>query len=226
MLLAVLLALSATVQPGFSELGDSGCFICKTINWEFLGKLYSYEIKMPCDDLLRLHDFYAQRSRTADYKAYIEDQGTAQLWGVLYHLYGVLNYLQSEARKQKLDYKAKIEFFATFVQNVKYVSDPRGHEIRKFPLETLLLGGDCEDKSILLAWLLKQAGFRVALLEFDDHVAVGVNLPSEPFFAYEAWYFLYAGRKYYYMEATSPGWRLGQVPKKYQGKTARIYLLN
>lgn len=45
-----------------------------------------------------------------------------------------------------------------------------------YPLETLYLGkGDCEDTSILLASIYLAMGYDVALLDFTEHVAVGVR---------------------------------------------------
>jgi len=47
----------------------------------------------------------------------------------------------------------------------------------KYPVETPVERGDCEDKSILLAAILRALGYRTALLVFPDdpgHMAVGV----------------------------------------------------
>jgi hypothetical protein len=51
----------------------------------------------------------------------------------------------------------------------------------RYPYETLSLGrGVCSDKSVLLAALLHELGFGVALLEFDaeNHMAVGLRCPD------------------------------------------------
>lgn len=51
----------------------------------------------------------------------------------------------------------------------------------QYPYETLCLGtGVCSDRSVLLAALLDELGFGVALLEFDseEHMAVGILCPD------------------------------------------------
>jgi hypothetical protein len=87
----------------------------------------------------------------------------------------------------------------------------------RYPIETLMdEAGDCEDKAILAAAVLKRLGFEVALLYYPDHCAFGVagaeGLPGE-----------YVADpntrlKYFYGEATADGWRLGEAPEKYRGR--------
>jgi len=52
-------------------------------------------------------------------------------------------------------------------------------------------------------------------------MAVGVkgenNLPGA--------YFEVEGVKYYYVETTSPGWRIGQIPDEFIGQEAKILSL-
>lgn len=49
------------------------------------------------------------------------------------------------------------------------------------PVETLYLGrGDCEDSSILYASILTAMGLDCVLLDYPDHVAVGVALDNPP----------------------------------------------
>lgn len=84
----------------------------------------------------------------------------------------------------------------------------------RYPIETLMEEtGDCEDDSILTAAIMSRLGFRVALLHYPGHVAVGIagaeNLPGE--FIEDA----VRGVRYYYAETTSEGWHIGEAPKKY-----------
>ncbi|MDK2372646.1 MAG: hypothetical protein QI197_04640 [Candidatus Korarchaeota archaeon] len=76
-----------------------------------------------------------------------------------------------------------MEAVITFVQSgVRYLRDGISTglgEFPRFPLETLVEGGDCEDKSILLANLLRSLGVEgVHLLFLKDHVALGVPCSS------------------------------------------------
>ncbi|SHH10970.1 Copper amine oxidase N-terminal domain-containing protein [Thermosyntropha lipolytica DSM 11003] len=116
--------------------------------------------------------------------------------------------------------KDKIEFVASFVQEaLPYV--PEEGEYPKYPVETLIEGGDCEDKAILLAAFLKAMGYKTALIIFDGdpgHAAVGVECPG----AFGS-YFEKDGVKYFYIETTNKGWRLGQIPPEYKGKSALVF---
>ncbi|QSZ26937.1 hypothetical protein ACETAC_08690 [Aceticella autotrophica] len=93
-------------------------------------------------------------------------------------------------------------------------------ETPQLPAQTLVDGGDCKDKSILLASILKNMNYEVALLHFDPlpgqqygHMAVGIVLNDNdiPYnLGYVPYYYEYNGKKYYFMETTKPGWSLGE----------------
>ena len=97
----------------------------------------------------------------------------------------------------------------TFVQSIPYADDHQAGAPR-YPLETLaLVKGDCKDKSVLAAALLKEAGFDVALLDFKGtpgHVALGIAVDAG------GASFSKDGTRYYYVEMTSPGWAIGEMP--------------
>lgn len=76
-----------------------------------------------------------------------------------------------------------LEAAISFVQlGVKYLRDRISTglgEFPRYPLETLVEGGDCEDKSILLANLLRSLGVEgVHLLFLKEHVALGIPCSS------------------------------------------------
>ena len=104
-----------------------------------------------------------------------------------------------------------------YVQSIPYVEDKNG-EI-KYPIETILEGGDCEDTAILAAVLIAEAGYDVIILEYPTHAAIGLyghNIGGT--------YYPYNGRNYYYVETTAPGWRIGQQSVNYStAKIHRVY---
>lgn len=56
------------------------------------------------------------------------------------------------------------------VENFNYISDPEGDELIQTPQETIqIMGGDCEDLSILLASLLDNVGIKTYLVLTEDH---------------------------------------------------------
>lgn len=82
--------------------------------------------------------------------------------------------------KRLLGLPERIEFAAAFCTGSNTLYKRKG-EYPKYPVETLVEGGDCEDKSILLAAILRAMGYRTALLVFSGnpgHIAVGVECPD------------------------------------------------
>ena len=104
-----------------------------------------------------------------------------------------------------------------FVQSIPYYEDhPEGGP--RYPLETLADGqGDCKDKSVLAAALLHEMGFDVVLLKFPNHVALGLNVAGAGGASYA-----YNGAQYYYVEMTSPGWGIGEVPDELKDITPTV----
>ncbi len=117
----------------------------------------------------------------------------------------------------------KIEFTIAFIQFLPYVPDKvsaRADEYPKYPAETLITNeGDCEDTSILAAALLRKMGYKVALLflSHEKHAAVGV---AGPFYGS---YYEVDGVKYFYLETTGEGYRIGEIPSDFTDTRAYVY---
>ncbi|WP_292731118.1 hypothetical protein [Methanoculleus sp.] len=111
-----------------------------------------------------------------------------------------------------------------FVQQIPYESDTSaesytegvlpyyarhvggGVEYPKYPVETLVDGkGDCEDAAILMGGLLDALGYDTVLLQYPDHMALGIRMDGfNPWYAkYTPKYFEYEGKHYYYVEGTN-----------------------
>ena len=109
-----------------------------------------------------------------------------------------------------------------FVQSLQYVSDEssRGEQdYVRYPIETLVDGiGDCEDMVILAATLLHEMGYSVLMVMLPEHLALAIKYDKD----FGGTYYEYDGGKYYYLEMTSPGWDLGQIPSQYKGKSAKL----
>lgn len=114
-----------------------------------------------------------------------------------------------------------------FVQNaVKYAHDidtKQKEEWPRYPIETLAEGvGDCEDFAILCASIMVRLGFDVVLLVYPEpcHMAFGVC--GSPDMQGDYVFDEKTGKKYYYGEATSDRWLLGEVPKEYKTETPKF----
>ena len=112
----------------------------------------------------------------------------------------------------------KINEVANFIQRLDYIPDyEEGEEETEdpqYPIETLFRnnwkgGGDCEDKAILIANVLKNMGYNVSLLRIPNHMAVGVELSEEALPEYD-----YYVDNYYFLD-TSPE-ELGKIYSKYK----------
>ncbi len=142
----------------------------------------------------------------------------------------VVDFIKDTAKSRGLDDKRTIGLAAAFVQSIEYVADSEStagqfDEFFKFPFETLYDNqGDCEDTAILLVCILKELGYDSALLIYNGdrntqgHVAVGVVLPNDDETIPR--YLEHRGKKYYYIETTSPGWRIGSMPDDMAGRDA------
>ncbi len=124
------------------------------------------------------------------------------------------------------DYEMVMEAINFVQKNIEYRGDMETKgvvEYPKYPIETLFDGcGDCEDTSVLLAAIIKQMNYGVILLAYDDHMAVGIKGGDGLF----GTYYEYEGSKYFYVETTANGWRIGDVPAEYANKQAEVVVIN
>jgi hypothetical protein len=125
--------------------------------------------------------------------------------------------LSDQASADGYDYLHTAEFVQNFVGGA---IDYKIFEVPQLPAQTLIDNGDCKGKSILLASILKNMGYKVALLHFDPlpgsqigHIAVGLALDgsNSPLnTSYVCHYYTFAGQNYYYTETTSPDFHIGE----------------
>jgi len=138
----------------------------------------------------------------------------------------ITGYLDEVAAAENLNDYEKIEFALTFVQSFTYIGDNVTgtlDEYPRYPVETLFeREGDCEDTSILLAAILDNMGYDVALLLFEefDHIGLGVNMPPEYKMYGNSW--IYQERRYWYLD-TAGKKSIGWCPEPYDETSAYVY---
>jgi len=138
----------------------------------------------------------------------------------------MIEHINSAALKMGYTEVGKVNLVIAFVQGLPYTVDKetKPHdEYPRYPIETLFdRGGDCEDTSILVAALLDSLGYDTCLLflEGAHHMAVGVSIGSKYGSYYE-----HDGKKYYYLETTGKGWKIGEIPTSITDTAAQIYPL-
>ena len=128
-----------------------------------------------------------------------------------------------------LDNESVIDGLLTYCQDrgdfehcIHYVPDGI-NDFSKYPLETLCEGcGDCEDKAILFASLVRSIGFDVRICIVPGHCFVAVKLDSAPVHG-DGWHISRPDGDYYTCETTGYGWLIGDLPPDYQGESVYSY---
>ena len=186
--------------------------------WKYGKSSWTYTLTIPKS----AYDQYktVDRKKIKDYSYYVTDPTDDRT------LAGLAGKFKEAAEKESFSDLDMVKNIIFFVQNLNYVDDKVGtgyDEYPKFPLETLAdEGGDCEDSAILLASLLRELGYGTVLIQLPDHMAVGVKgTESIPGSYYEV-----DGSRYYYVETTSVGWSIGEVPEQMKDQPAKILSLN
>jgi hypothetical protein len=210
----------AVIPPAETPLASSGV---KTIEyiWEFPKRAYwKYELNIPYE----IYDFYRQidRKGISGYTYYVTDASDDDLMS------DILNSFSVSIKEKRFDADEAANYIISFVQSLDYIPDNivTGYdEYPKYPVETLYdRGGDCEDTSILLAALLKEMGYSVALIGLTDdnmengHMGVGIkgvsSLPGD--------YFIHEDQQYYYIETSEKGWGVGELPPQLKDMNAVV----
>jgi hypothetical protein len=147
--------------------------------------------------------FYKRLPRTGNYADFTREPQTHSVTSTFARA------LKSKADQLKLSPWQTVNYVVSFVQAMKYERDKDPKiEYAKFPAETLVdAAGDCEDSAILLAALLDELGYGTILISPPGHMALGIACAD-----CTGSYIDYKGRKYYYTETTSPGWKIGELP--------------
>jgi hypothetical protein len=195
--------------------------ISRTFTWSCEGKTFRWLIQIPQDllDYSKVLGATFSRALTknpCDLKYWLKDTKNRTFIQFL------AGQLSVAARWAGFDRISTAQLVISFVQAIPYQT-----RLPQLPVQTLAEGGDCDCKSILAAALLDAMGYKVAFLVFSDHVAVGIA-----FYTWEsprvspAWYWEWGGRRFYYAETTSPGWRIGELPEEFISKKATVCPVN
>jgi hypothetical protein len=229
----------------------------KTFAWTYNGTAYTWNVQAPSSLLLSsrawplyLTSYFASptvaeqqallgtlaplqqtmlqecwQTSYGDYVAYtLEPSNTAYIKQLALNLN-----LAAKASGYDYDYFHMAEFILNFVQTAIPYRITSSYQ--QLPAQTLFDGGQCVDKSILYASLLKALGYKVALFGFPyasgstytGHETVGVAFATTQMtqtVGYQISYYSQNGRNYYFAEPSCAGYWLGlpstpQIPLIY-----------
>ena len=210
-ILASVLVISGCTIPTVDMTSpEQGDYIVKTYKWKYKSRTYTWEIPIPSG----LYEQCRGLPRRPEYEEYVTDTRDDEYLGLLC---GKL-----EETEAKCDWSGKIDFVLSFVQSLEYTDDNLTgfDEYPRYPVETLVdEGGDCEDTSILFVSIVRELGYGVALLRFNEaeHMAAGVSILPDVISgwskSYTLTYYEKGGKYYAYCETTGSGWRIGEKPE-------------
>lgn len=146
--------------------------------------------------------YWKDKERTIP-RGYPVDSGVLNDYVVYDHQWTLIDSISEEIEKLSQDRTHYAKLALAFVHNaIYYMTDEESTgvgEYWKYPDETLFdKVGDCEDTTFLYASLLRARGIPAIIIEYEDHLAVGVGLPT-----FSGTYYEYDGTKYYFAETTS-----------------------
>ena len=181
--------------------------------WKYDGMEWSCNLSIP----IALYDYYQRRTHEGAFFAhYVLSEYDRD------YIRDLVQSFRLGGEKRGLDETDNVYNVIAFVQSLQYVYDrssKQEDDYVRFPVETLVDGvGDCEDMAILAASILYEMGYGVLLVSLPEHLALAVQC-SEFF---PGTYYEYEGSRYYYLEMTSLGWDLGQLPHRYKGVEADL----
>ena len=181
--------------------------IQRTFKWTYDGNLFTQTFTFRQSD----YNYYRNLPKNDKVFNYIKDHDNGHLY-----LLELAETLDKYANALEYTGHQLLEYLIAFVQqSTPYKTDPDmtafgGGDYCKHPIETLVEnGGDCEDKAILLAALLKMFEFDAILLNLSRHYAIAISCNG-----CSGSYYNYNGKKYYFIETTSIR-KIGDIPDEY-----------
>jgi hypothetical protein len=192
-----------------------GATIERDYRWQYLDRWWDLTHSFSAEH----YQFFRTRPRVTlytEYATYVSDPRDDEQLALL------ITKLEQIAVAAGLTPWESLNLIIAFLQSFTYAVEEK--EYPRYPIETLIDGrGDCEDFAILAAAILRQMGFDVVLLAYtaERHFAIGlrVTLPDTA----ECQAYEWAGDTYYYVETTSTGWEIGEIPRDF---VSRPHIIN
>ncbi|MCL2549766.1 MAG: hypothetical protein FWE78_02345 [Methanimicrococcus sp.] len=193
---------------------DAGEDVYKmTYVWTFNGHAQSYRAEIPTELLeyyrAKPHDYTEyQRYALSDYDREV--------------IRSFADAFKENGRRNKYTDDQIAMNIITFVYTLPYTSDLETTgfvEYPRYPIETLVEGGDCEDRAILISALLYELGIENIIIQLEDHAAVGLKDNGK----YTGKYYNYNGTRYYYAEVSETSTSVGVIPPNINQTLVALY---
>jgi len=183
-----------------------GRYLAQNFEWEHKGTIWTWNYSVQED----WYEYYKNKPRSPQGTEYVtpDDPFIKEIAKALKEAADEKNYHLSS-------------FIVSFIQGLPYVEDyyTTFDEYPKYPIETFVeRNGDCEDTSYLFASLVQATGIGTTLVEFHNHMGVGVKMVHSQ----SGYYYPIGDEWYYYYETTGEGWNVGELPSDYSYEEAKI----
>lgn len=137
--------------------------------WFYNSQTSSYQTDIPRE----LYEYYLNKNHERrDYQQYALSEYDRE---VVRHL---ANAFLEHGRKYKYSDEEIALNVVSFVHTIPYIYDLEStgyNEYPRYPVETLIDGGDCEDRAILAAAILYELDIDSVLILMPDHMALGLR---------------------------------------------------
>ncbi|MGE5371581.1 MAG: MORN repeat-containing protein [Solirubrobacterales bacterium] len=141
----------------------------------------------------------------------------------------VVHYFEQIAYQEKMTDRQLADLTVSVVRSLPGAQESvttNFDETIQYPMETLIRGGDSEDRSLLLAVLLKKLGFDARLIYMNasqpTHAAVAIYGDL----SFNGWNTYTSGKRYYYLETCAVGGKPGEIPDAWKSSSFQVISLD
>lgn len=185
-------SLSTWNGPERFNLSAEGETYNVTYTWSYDKQTYSHRAEIPQD----LFEFYQNKSHERrDYAQYAVSEYDREIVRKL------ADSFSAHGRRNKYSDEEIALNVISFVHTIPYTIDLETTgvaEYPRYPVETLVEGGDCEDRAILAAAVLYELDIDCILILMQDHMALGLRDNGN----FSGQSYVYNGTVYYYAGVT------------------------
>lgn len=195
----------------FQPIHDGNTYAV-TYTWAYDRQPYSLRVEIPEEQLA----FYRNKTHErTDYEQYAVSEYDREI------IQALADSFASHALRNKYSAEETALNVAAFVHTIPYTSDLEtagAEDYPRYPLETLVEGGDCEDRAILAAAILYEMDIECALIHLYDHVALGLKDNGQM----TGQFYLHEDVAYYYIGMAGGETALGVVSSHIDPTLRRI----
>lgn len=208
-------SLSSLAGPVRFNLTSEGETYKVSYTWSYERQPHSYQVEIPKE----LFEFYQNKTHDRrDYAQYAVSEYDREL------IQDLAKAFSEHGKKNKYSEDQIALNIISFVHTIPYTYDidTTGQiEYPRYPVETLVEGGDCEDRAILAAAIMYELGIDCILIHMEDHMALGLKDNGN----FSGQSYMYDGTVYYYAGVTDGETTVGIISSGINATIIALYPL-